>query len=212
MHDGAAGERRLCAHGSAVTEAHRAQTSRSEECARRKIFAVLRRPHLVLTHVGDHNAVLAHMVAHRLYYFKRLQNAVLVHGLCVLALQGAQAVRPLLARLVFQLGRKGFEHMRHVAYKRVSGRYVLVYLGGVYVDMHDFGARCELFLIGGDAVGKTRTHGNHQIGFRHSHIRRARAVMPYHMQIKRTALARRRTHKRVRAGQIALFKQLFQLF
>src|SRR5947207_660909 len=155
---------RLDAHGRGQAIAHGAQASRRAPPARVLEPVVLRRPHLVLAHAGDHQGLAVGQVGDLLHHVLRLDDVVaplvaerlvalplrdLVRPLAPRFLDGALRVGlRLLANRLHELG----EHALAVAYDRDADLDVLRDGRRVDVDVDDLGVGGEGVHAPGDAV------------------------------------------------------------
>ena len=106
-------QRHLCANGRAVAKAHGAQAAAGDKAAALGVAQVLRRPHLVLAHVGDIHGLGAALVAHFADDLMGHQAGGVGHRVVILCLPLADHGHPVGGASFFlDLGEHGVEDVR----------------------------------------------------------------------------------------------------
>ena len=124
----------LCADGGGQCEAHGAEAARSDERARMLVVEVLRLPHLVLAHVGDHNCVASGDAPDVVNDVRGVKVAVvgkvlnIAHrGVPFERMNRAQPRRPLFSLTLRDDARQQFlQHLAQIADQRHIDGHVLV--------------------------------------------------------------------------------------
>ena len=176
----------LCADGCAVAVAHGAKPARGQELARMAAAAILRRPHLMLSDVGDNDGVIARDVCNRTDNLMGTEFAVIVLGTVIeLFLPLGNLCHPR-GMLVFLNKRQHcFEESFGVRHNGIIGCHVLIDFGCVNIHMDDLCRRCKAIRIGRNAVGEPRAERNHQICLINRKTSRNLAVHADHAEIQR---------------------------
>ena len=201
------------------TVAHGAQPARGHPAVRLIEMEVLRRPHLMLAHLGGDVGVAP--------LRRRIEalDGILRHDDVRVRLVGERIARPPLGdllppgmqRLLVRLGggapqpHQILQHPADIAQYADVDAHVLVDRGGIDVDVDLLGARRERIQPPGDAVVEPRADAHHHVAVVHGHVGLVGAV---HAQHAEPVLARGRIgaqpHQRGGDGKAAEVHQLAQ--
>ena len=156
---------------------------------------VLRRPHLVLSHVGGHDrvAVLCQLIdpVDQVLRLDQLIGLLLIaQGVSGLPL--SQLIPPRLAQFFLVAVHRRTQHvvqfLQHAFTITHDGHVhvnVLANRRRINIDMDDLGTRTELGHLPGHAIIKPGADGNHQVGIMDGHVGHVGAVHTEHPQGQR---------------------------
>src|SRR6266849_1806602 len=184
------GKRDFCANRRRKREAHRAQAPGSDEGARALVFVILRFPHLMLAHVGNHNRVsFAGFVPQIVDDMRRVKMSrvrqVLNIAHCRVAFEAIDVVEPFAAVNGFDLGQQLVQNFPKIADQCDIHFHVLVDFGGIDFNMNLLGVGCVGLEIAGHAIVEAHAEGQQQVGFLNRLIHPSLAVHAHHAEIQR---------------------------
>ena len=206
-----AAQRHLCADGCTVAEAHGSQTAAGNESAALGVADILRRPHLVLTHIGNIYGLGAALVAHLADDLMGHQAGRIGHGVIILRLPLVDHGHPLGVLLFLDLRQHGVEHISRVAHDGEIHFHVLAQLTGVDVDLDDGGVLCKGLGVQRHTVRETGAHRDQNVAVGHSAVGGVAAVHTHHADVHRVAIGHNACgHQGVGCGDLGLVQQIPQ--
>ena len=184
------GTRDLRANRRRKREAHRAQSTGSDERARTLVLVILRLPHLMLAHVGYHNRVrIPGFVPQIVDDMRRVQMSRIRQVLNVahrrIAFQTVDVVEPFTAVDGFDLGQQLVKDFPQVANQCDIYFHVLINLGGIDLNMNFLGIGRVGLEIAGHAIVEAHAEGQQQVGLLNRLIHPGLAVHAHHAEIQR---------------------------
>ena len=196
----------LGTNGGTVAKAHGAKAAAGDKATALGVAQVLRRPHLVLTHIGNIHGVGAALVAHLADDLMGHQPGRVGHR--VVVLYHRHPVRVLGG---LDLGQHGVQHIGCIAHDGKIHIHVLAQLAGVNIDLDDGGVFGKGLGVQRHAVGKAGAHRDEHIALCHRPVGGVAAVHTQHPQIHRVAIGHNACgHQGVGGGDLRLVQQIPQ--
>ena len=156
-------ERHLSTDRRTVAVAHGAETATRQEAAWLRVKHVLRRPHLMLTDIGDVGRIRPGHLAGLTDDLMRLQDSLAVLRLIVGRLPLRDLGKPV--RMVGSIDQRKqcLQHHGRIADHRSIDEDVLIHLTGIDIDLHDLRTCSELLRIQCDTIREAGTDRQHEV-------------------------------------------------